>query len=66
MINHVFYFLGVQWQYCNVNGPFPDRMVRGGIDSDGSVIFVGRAFHEGDMMPCKIIPSKVYTSDYIN
>lgn len=41
-------------------------MVRGGIDSDGSVIFVGRAFHEGDMMPCKIIPSKVIKKALVN
>lgn len=34
-------------------------MVRGGIDSDGSVIYVGRAFHEGDMIPAKVIPDKV-------
>jgi hypothetical protein len=34
-------------------------MVRGGIDSDGDPIFVGRAFHEGDMIPAKVIPNKV-------
>ena len=34
-------------------------MVRGGIDADGSVIYVGRAFHNGDMIPAKVIPDKV-------
>jgi len=34
-------------------------MVRGGIDADGSVIYVGRAFHAGDMIPAKVIPDKV-------
>lgn len=29
-----------------------------GNDADGSPIYVGRAFHEGDMLPAKIIPSK--------
>lgn len=49
----------VCWQYCNASGPFPERMVRGGIDADGSVIYVGRAFHAGDMIPAKVIPDKV-------
>uniref|UniRef100_A0A182FHR1 Uncharacterized protein n=1 Tax=Anopheles albimanus TaxID=7167 RepID=A0A182FHR1_ANOAL len=46
------------WQYCNINGPFPHNMVRAGIDTDGDVIYVGRAFHEGDMIPAKVIPTK--------
>uniref|UniRef100_A0A2M4BZD0 Putative farnesoic acid o-methyltransferase-like protein n=3 Tax=Anopheles marajoara TaxID=58244 RepID=A0A2M4BZD0_9DIPT len=46
------------WQYCNINGPFPPNMVRAGIDTDGDVIYVGRAFHEGDMIPAKVIPTK--------
>ncbi|XP_058055468.1 natterin-4-like isoform X1 [Anopheles bellator] len=46
------------WQYCNINGPFPPNMVRAGIDTDGEVIYVGRAFHEGDLVPAKVIPTK--------
>uniref|UniRef100_A0A182K6L9 Uncharacterized protein n=1 Tax=Anopheles christyi TaxID=43041 RepID=A0A182K6L9_9DIPT len=46
------------WQYCNINGPFPPNMVRAGVDCDGDVIYVGRAFHEGDMVPAKVIPTK--------
>uniref|UniRef100_A0A182T8G4 DUF3421 domain-containing protein n=1 Tax=Anopheles maculatus TaxID=74869 RepID=A0A182T8G4_9DIPT len=46
------------WQYCNINGPFPPNMVRAGVDCDGEVIYVGRAFHEGDMVPAKVIPTK--------
>lgn len=30
----------------------------GGYDSDGSPIYVGRCFHEGDSLPTKVIPSK--------
>lgn len=33
-------------------------MVRGGVDSDGTVIFIGRAFHQGDMVPAKVMPDK--------
>lgn len=29
-----------------------------GNDADGSPIFVGRAYHEGDTIPAKVIPSK--------
>lgn len=29
-----------------------------GQDIDGTTIYVGRAFHEGDMIPAKVIPSK--------
>uniref|UniRef100_A0A8D7ZXG2 (northern house mosquito) hypothetical protein n=2 Tax=Culex pipiens TaxID=7175 RepID=A0A8D7ZXG2_CULPI len=46
------------WQHCNVGGPFPANMVRAGVDADGSVIYAGRAFHEGEMIPAKVIPSK--------
>lgn len=33
-------------------------MVRAGVDSDGHIIYAGRAFHEGDMIPAKVIPDK--------
>lgn len=46
------------WQHCTVDGPFPSNMVRAGIDADGAVIYAGRAFHEGEMVPAKVIPSK--------
>lgn len=36
----------------------PSTALHGGIDMDGSEIFVGRAFHEGDWLPAKVIPSK--------
>lgn len=29
-----------------------------GVDSDVCQIFAGRAFHEGDFVPAKVIPSK--------
>lgn len=42
----------------NAAGPYPDNMVRGGVDADGTVIYIGRAFHEGDMIPAKVMPDK--------
>lgn len=32
--------------------------VRAGRDADGSTIYAGRAFHEGDMIPAKVCPEK--------
>lgn len=36
----------------------PKDAVVGGRDTDGAQIYVGRASHEGDLLPCKVIPSK--------
>lgn len=36
----------------------PVSAVQGGFDSDGTTIYVGRAFHEGDWIPAKVIPEK--------
>lgn len=36
----------------------PETAILGGRDVDGSSIYVGRAFHEGDMLPAKVIPDK--------
>lgn len=36
----------------------PHDAVVAGHDVDGSAIYVGRAYHEGDLIPAKVIPSK--------
>lgn len=36
----------------------PPSAVRGGVDQDGTTIYVGRAHHEGDWIPAKVIPEK--------
>lgn len=36
----------------------PFNAIRGGNDSDGTEIFVGRAHHMGDLIPAKVMPSK--------
>lgn len=36
----------------------PPTAVHGGVDQDGTQIYVGRAFHEGDWVPAKVIPEK--------
>lgn len=37
---------------------FPSNAVQVGTDSDGSAIYIGRAFHNGDAIPAKVIPKK--------
>ncbi|KAJ3640797.1 hypothetical protein Zmor_027338 [Zophobas morio] len=39
-------------------GSVPPTAVQGGVDADGHAIFVGRAYHEGDLIPAKVIPGK--------
>lgn len=51
--------VGYGWQSCTAEGPFPyDAAVRAGRDADGCTIYVGRAFHESDLLPAKVIPDK--------
>ncbi|XP_070150138.1 natterin-3 [Polyergus mexicanus] len=47
-----------RWVNRTGNQSLPENAVTGGRDSDGSTIYVGRAFHNGDMLPAKVIPDK--------
>lgn len=38
------------------HGNVPPTAVQAGRDVDGAPLFVGRCFHEGDLVPCKIAP----------
>ncbi|KAL1505519.1 hypothetical protein ABEB36_005067 [Hypothenemus hampei] len=40
------------------SGQVPSTALQGGHDIDGAPIFVGRAFHDGDWIPAKVLPSK--------
>ncbi|XP_039955537.1 uncharacterized protein LOC120771548 isoform X1 [Bactrocera tryoni] len=46
------------WVHSSPYQPVPPGAVVGGHDSDGTPIYVGRSFHEGDNLPAKVIPSK--------
>lgn len=54
-----FPFLGLceTWVHSCVDGPLPPLAVVGGNDSDGTTLFIGRAYHDGDILPVKINPS---------
>ena len=47
-----------KWVHRVVGQPLPHTAVSGGRDIDGAQIYVGRAYHEGDMIPAKVIPEK--------
>lgn len=49
---------GYYWVKSNVRSTVPRTAVRGGTDQDGSEIYVGRAYHDGDWIPAKVIPRK--------
>lgn len=49
---------GYYWVATNTREVFPASAVRGGVDQDGTQIYVGRAHHEGDWIPAKVIPEK--------
>lgn len=51
--------IGYGWQPCVAGGAFPTAAaVRAGRDADGNILYIGRAFHEGDLLPAKVIPDK--------
>lgn len=54
-----FDFAGYIWEQVSSAGfVSSDGAVRAGVDADGSNIFVGRAFHEGDLLPAKVVTDK--------
>lgn len=54
-----FHFKGYSWQIIGPESSFPySSAVRAGRDADGTTIYVGRVFHEGDMIPAKVHPDR--------
>lgn len=48
----------MNWVASNAYSGVPPNAVVAGNDIDGATIYVGRAHHEGDLIPAKVIPSK--------
>ncbi|CAG9764549.1 unnamed protein product [Ceutorhynchus assimilis] len=46
------------WVDTFAHGATPSTAIHGGYDIDGTQIYVGRAFHEGDWLPAKVMPEK--------
>ncbi|XP_068146910.1 LOW QUALITY PROTEIN: uncharacterized protein [Drosophila tropicalis] len=50
--------MAYKWVQSSAYSSIPANAVVGGNDEDGAMIYVGRAEHEGDMLVCKVVPSK--------
>ncbi|XP_037827878.1 uncharacterized protein LOC119615916 [Lucilia sericata] len=50
--------MATKWLHSSPYAPLPPNAVVGGYDMDGSPIYVGRSYHEGNQLPVKVIPSK--------
>ena len=57
-IFHIFLIVVIKWFPSSVDGILPRNIFKGGRESDGSVTYVGRAFHNGNYLPAEITPSK--------
>lgn len=44
--------------HTSSHAPMPPGAIFVGNDADGSPIFVGRGYHNGEQLPAKVIPSK--------
>lgn len=53
-----FSFVGYSWIQVNSDSAYHPNAVLAGHDVDGAQIYVGRTYHEGDILPAKVIPSK--------
>lgn len=50
--------ISAEWVHTSAHAPLPPNAIFVGNDADGSPIYVGRCFHNGDQLPAKVIPSK--------
>ncbi|XP_017087939.2 uncharacterized protein [Drosophila bipectinata] len=50
--------MAYKWVQSSAYSSIPPEAVVGGNDEDGAMIYVGRAEHEGDMLVCKVVPTK--------
>lgn len=57
-LNHT--IAGQKWVASTLGSPAPSNAILAGIDADGSAMYVGRVYHEGDCLIAKIIPSKKF------
>ncbi|KAF7282152.1 hypothetical protein GWI33_003118 [Rhynchophorus ferrugineus] len=46
------------WEDITTSDELPSNALYAGYEADGSKMYVGRAYHEGDWIPAKVIPDK--------
>ncbi|KAG5669655.1 hypothetical protein PVAND_017539 [Polypedilum vanderplanki] len=47
-----------EWVSTTAHSPLPANAIHAGNDSDGTAIYVGRCYHESDLLPAKVLPSR--------
>lgn len=52
------FYYSANWRSVSSHDPLPPNAIYAGNDSDGSAIYVGRSYHENELLPAKVIPSK--------
>lgn len=57
-----FIFLAYYWKKSSIDEFVPANAVVAGRDLDGSLIYIGKAKHNGDKLPAKIIPQRRYAA----
>ncbi|KAF5273565.1 hypothetical protein FQR65_LT04563 [Abscondita terminalis] len=56
--NEVILIVGYTWVPSSPGRSAPPNSMHAGHDADGSAIYAGRAYFNGDTVPCKIIPQR--------
>lgn len=49
-------FSGYYW--CDASQGIPAQAIKAGVDKDGGDIYVGRATHNGEIQPAKVLPNQ--------
>ena len=50
--------IGYRWVSTSTRDALPSTALCGGVDADGSKIYVARAYHGGDILPAKYVPHR--------
>jgi hypothetical protein len=51
-------FQTASWISYDVHAPIMADAIKAGHDSDGTSIYVGRAYYGGELIPAKVLPDK--------
>jgi hypothetical protein len=60
------YHTGYQWVSLKRHDKLPLNSVLGGYDNDGSKLYVGRFWHEDNVLPAKIVASNQSEAAFVS
>lgn len=55
----ILYICQVKWTHTTSRSSIPPTAIFGGRDSNFSIQHIGRCMHEGNLLPCRVVPSKL-------